>query len=157
MFRWIVCFNAAQFAAIPSLVPADASEELVAANGRIQASFAATSVIGPFVAGALASYLPIPLLLLVDGASFVASAVSLVLISTSFTSTRAPTSSGLRQDVLDGLRYVLGHPVLRSISAMMVLVNLVSSTAHAQLARPTAAATARGLSMTAAAAQSPMR
>src|SRR5262249_41824703 len=39
----------------------------------------------------------------------------------------------LRQDVVDGLRYVLGHPVLRNISAMMALVNLVGSTVYAQL------------------------
>src|SRR5262249_46474257 len=41
--------------------------------------------------------------------------------------------SSIRQDVSEGLRYVLGHPVLRNISAMMALVNLVGSTIYAQL------------------------
>ena len=33
----------------------------------------------------------------------------------------------------EGLRYVLGHPVLRNISLMMALVNFVGSTIYAQL------------------------
>ena len=34
---------------------------------------------------------------------------------------------------MEGLRYVLGHPVLRNISMMMALVNFVSVTAGAQI------------------------
>src|SRR5581483_3466439 len=37
------------------------------------------------------------------------------------------------RDVVEGLRYVLGHPVLRNISAMMALVNFVATTTAAQL------------------------
>jgi hypothetical protein len=37
------------------------------------------------------------------------------------------------RDVADGLRYVLGHPVLRNISAMMAIINLVGSSVYAQL------------------------
>jgi len=44
---------------------------------------------------------------------------------------QAPTS--IRRDVIEGLRYVLGHPVLRNISLMMLLVNFVSTTTVAQL------------------------
>jgi predicted MFS family arabinose efflux permease len=39
----------------------------------------------------------------------------------------------VRQDVVEGLRYVLSHPVLRTISAMMALVNFVGTTTNAQL------------------------
>jgi MFS family permease len=35
--------------------------------------------------------------------------------------------------VREGLRYVLGHPVLRNISAMMALINFVGATTYAQL------------------------
>lgn len=72
-------------------------------------------------------------LLIVDAASFVASAVALALIRRSF---NAPTSGGrksVRADIVEGLRYVLRHPVLRNISAMMALVNFVSASAFAQL------------------------
>ncbi len=44
-----IAFQSAEFAAIPALVSRD---DLVTANGRIQASFSAASVIGPPVAGA---------------------------------------------------------------------------------------------------------
>src|SRR5882672_10673420 len=79
-----ICFNAAEFAAIPSLVPSDHSEALVTANGRIQASYSAAAVIGPLLAGALVAFVSIPLLLLIDAASFLLSAVSLGVIRLSF-------------------------------------------------------------------------
>src|ERR1700736_1134098 len=43
-----ICFEAGQFATIPSLVNQD---DLVTANGRIQASYAAAQIIGPLLAG----------------------------------------------------------------------------------------------------------
>ena len=51
-----IAFQAAQFAAIPSLV-GDAN--LVVANGRIQASFSAMGVVGPLVASALVFLMPL--------------------------------------------------------------------------------------------------
>ncbi len=127
-----ICFDSSEFAAIPSLVKQD---DLVTANGRIQASYSAASVAGPVLAGLLLAIVPIQELLLVDAASFLCSAASLALIRVSFNATsgqpRKPTS--IRQDIGEGLRYVLGHPVLRMISAMMALINFVSSTINTQL------------------------
>src|SRR2546421_2125772 len=125
-------FNAAQFAAIPSLVNRD---DLVTANGRIQASYSAASVIGPLLAGLLLAVIPITTILLFDAASFLISAASLALIKTSFNSrtNEEQKQTSIRRDIVEGLRYVLGHPVLRSISLMMALVNLVSTTVNTQL------------------------
>jgi MFS family permease len=39
----------------------------------------------------------------------------------------------VRQDVVEGLRYVLGHPILRNISLMMAVINLIGSTTGAQI------------------------
>jgi MFS family permease len=128
-----ICFSSAEFAAIPSLAPSDDGEAIVTANGRIQASYSAAAVIGPLLAGALVAFIPIPQLLLVDGASFLLSALSLGIIRLSFNVTEARAKTSIRQDVVEGLRYVLSHPVLRNISAMMALVNLVGTTAFAQL------------------------
>ncbi len=77
--------------------------------------------------------LPLPTVLLIDALSFLVSALTLATIRRGFNTTerRAPTS--LRRDIADGLRYVLGHPVLRNISAMMALVNVFGSTANVQL------------------------
>lgn len=126
-----IFFSSGEFAAIPSLVGQD---DLVTANGRIQASYFAAMVAGPLVAGALVAFIPIPSLLVFDAASYLASAVALYLVRGSFnveTGERKP--SNIREDVVEGLRYVLGHPVLRSISAMMALVNFVGTTTGAQL------------------------
>jgi MFS family permease len=127
-----IAFDAAEFAAIPSLVPS--GDDLVTANGRVQASYSAAQVAGPLLAGLLITVAPVQEALLVDAASFLVSAGMLVLITTSF---NAPTDTegrrAIRQEVVEGLRYVLGHPVLRNISAMMALINLVAATVYAQL------------------------
>jgi MFS family permease len=128
-----ICFASAEFAAIPSLVPSDRAEAIVTANGRIQASYSAAAVIGPLLAGGLVAFVSIPLLLLVDAASFLLSAVSLAIIRHSFNVAEPRAKTSIRQDVVEGLRYVLRHPVLRNISAMMALVNLVGTSAFAQL------------------------
>jgi MFS family permease len=125
-----IFFEAAQFGAIPSLVE---QADLVTANGRIQASFAAASVAGPLVAGVLLVVLPLEQLLYVDAATFLVSAVALSLIRRSFNPPLERPRTSIRQDIAEGLRYVLRHPVLRNISAMMSLVNFVSVTAFAQL------------------------
>jgi predicted MFS family arabinose efflux permease len=72
--------------------------------------------------------------LLVDAASFVLSAGTLALIRRDFNASKEEgPRRAIRHDIMDGLRYVLGHPVLRNISAMMALINLVSATVYAQL------------------------
>jgi len=125
-----ICFEAGEFAAIPGLVNQD---DLVTANGRIQASYSGASILGPLLAGVLVTLIPLSALMLIDALSFLVSSFSLVLIRISFNASekRAPTS--IRSDVVEGLRYVLSHPVLRNISLMMALVNFVGSTTYAQL------------------------
>jgi MFS family permease len=125
-----IFFQAAQFAAIPSLVERD---KLVAANGQIQASFSAATVLGPLAAGGLLAFIPIEDLLYVDAGTFLVSAVTLSLIARPFNAPREAARTSIRADVVEGLRYVLRHPVLRNISAMMALINFVSVTVPAQL------------------------
>jgi MFS family permease len=127
-----IAFDAAEFAAIPSLVPS--SDDLVTANGRVQASYSAAQIAGPLLAGLLITVAPVQQVLWVDAASFLVSAGTLLLIRAAFNAPRDQEGRGaIGQEILDGLRYVLGHPVLRNISAMMALINLVSATVYAQL------------------------
>ena len=128
-----IAFSAGEFAAIPSLVSTD---DLVTANGRIQATYSAAQVAGPLLAGALVSLIPLQWVMAFDAASFAVSAVSLATIRKSFNAAaegEAKDPTTILHDVVEGLRYVLGHPVLRNISLMMALMNFVSSTAWAQL------------------------
>ena len=119
-----IFFVAAEFGAIPSLVD---SAELVSANGRIQASFAAASVLGPLAAGALLVFVPVEAVLLL------VSAAMLSIIARPFNAPITKRARSIREDIVEGLRYVLSHPVLRNISLMMALINMVDATVFAQL------------------------
>jgi MFS family permease len=125
-----IFFVAAEFGAIPSLVE---SGELVSANGRIQASFAAASVLGPLAAGALLVFAPVETILLLDAASFLVSAAMLSVIARPFNAPLTKRATSIRQDIVEGLRYVLSHPVLRNISLMMAMINMVGATVFAEL------------------------
>ena len=127
-----ICFDAGEFAAIPSLVGTD---DLVKANGRIQASYSAALFFGPLMAGGLLAVAPIQTVLLFDALSFLASALALALVRGSFNTTGRgeETLTSLRQDVVEGLRYVLSHPILRNISIMMALINFLAATTQTQL------------------------
>jgi MFS family permease len=127
-----ICFEAGQFAAIPSLVNQD---DLVTANGRIQASYSGAQIMGPLLAGALVAVVPLTSLMLIDAFSFIVSSFSLLLVRRSFNVKRGEPreKTSIRRDVVEGLRYVLGHPVLRNISMMMAMVNFVGATTMAQL------------------------
>ena len=126
-----IAFSAGEFAAIPSLVETD---DLVTANGRIQATYSAAQVAGPLLAGALISFLPLVWVMAFDAGSFAVSALSLALIRGSFNLVSEPKeATTILHDVREGLRYVLAHPVLRNISAMMALINFVGATTYAEL------------------------
>jgi MFS family permease len=124
-----IAFDSAEFAVIPALVRQD---DLVTANGRIEASFSAASIVGPLVAGALLAVIALPALILLDASSFLVSAASIGLIRGQLHGRRG-TARDLRADIVEGLRYVVRHPVLRNISLMMALVNFVGSTMWAQI------------------------
>ena len=134
-----ILFECGEFAAVPSLVPAD---DLVTANGWIMATNSAGAVLGPVLAGLLLAAVPVVGLLFVDGATFLVSALALLSIRGSFNRgdaeqpKAASTGSRVRgvfRDVAEGLRYVLGHPVLRTISVMMALINFISVSQATQL------------------------
>lgn len=137
-----ILFDSGEFAAIPSLVP---KTDLVTANGRVMAAASAGQVAGPVLAGALVSFLAPASLLFFDAGTFVVSALSLGLIRRSFNAAdgtaddaRAGDAASvirrLARDVREGLGYVWRHPVLRSISIMMALINFFAATTLAQLA-----------------------
>jgi hypothetical protein len=85
------------------------------------------------------AFVPVADLLFVDAGSFLLSSGCLALIRGSFnaaTPAGRPAGSAIRAllaDVREGLAYVWSNPVLRSISIMMALINLVATTADSQL------------------------
>src|SRR3989440_3967129 len=101
-------FQSATTAAIPSMVTQDG---LVKANGRIRASTPFATIIGPLLAALLLAVTSLQAVLWFDALTFVVSALSLALVKTSFNAVAPQTQpkTSLRRDILDGLRYVLGH------------------------------------------------
>lgn len=124
-------FQQAEFTAIPSLV---GQRDLVTANGRINASYQTMQMVGPTAAGAIATVLSVPALLFFDSISYLVSAGALLSIRVPFNRhDEAPKArTTIRADIVEGLRYVVTHPVLRNISLMMMLFNFVDSTFQAQ-------------------------
>ncbi len=126
-----IAFDSAEFAAIPSLVDRD---DLITANGRIMASYQGASVVGPLAAGAMVALVPVEAVLVVDAASFLLSAGAVAAVRTSFNAaTAGEERKHILRDVTEGLRFVLGHPVLRNISVMMAMINFAATTVWAQL------------------------
>jgi MFS family permease len=124
-------FEQAEFTAIPSLA---AGGDLVTANGRITASFQAAQVVGPALAGVIVSVVPVTSLYIVDAGSYLVSGAALVAVGVGFNlaggEEREPST--ILADIREGLGYVLRHPVLRNVSLMMMLFNLVHATVMAQ-------------------------
>jgi len=125
-----IFFQASEFAAVPSLVSKD---DLVTANGRVQASFAAAQVLGPLAAGAALAFVPVEWLLYGDAMSFLASAAALALVRVPFNAPLTARTTSIRDDIMEGLRYVIRHPVLRNISLMMAMINVVATTTYVQI------------------------
>lgn len=126
-----VAFSAAEYTAVRNLVPGNA---LLAVNGRLQAGFHLAQVAGPIVAGAvLAANVPLTVMYGVDAVTFLASALSLMLIRTTFAAGPRVAQQSIRSDIVEGLRYTIGHPLLRNISLLAVMVNLAGATVIAQL------------------------
>lgn len=109
-----VFWLAAWTAAMPNLV----GRELVGrAAAMAEAYFSLAFLIGPAIAGVLVGLIGPAPTLAVDAATFAVSVVSLVFVRRPLQA-RAPTGGlELRRDVVEGVRYVWGHPVLRAIVA----------------------------------------
>ena len=128
-----VGFTSATNAAIPSLV---AQNDLLKANGRIQASAPFATIVGPLLAGVLLTSTSLQVVLWVDAATFIVSAISLALIRTSFNAAPGqarPERRSLRKDIVEGLRYVLAQPVIRTMAIFSLLANLAVAVFYPQI------------------------
>ncbi|MFI8891215.1 MFS transporter [Streptomyces paradoxus] len=95
--------------------------QLTEANGRLNATAAAAGVLGPLCAGLVAAWSGPAWAVGVDAASFGLSATCLLFVRFR---ERAPDDrqdgrSGLWQDLRTGIAFLHGHPVLRSLTALL--------------------------------------
>jgi MFS family permease len=125
-----VFFDVAYQSYLPSLVE---REQLVEGNSRLALTQSAAEVAGPGIGGLLVSVASAPYAVAVDAASYAVSVVSLLLIRRTRPRTQPRVRTGLRAELLEGLRFVLGHRLLRSIAACTGLYNLFANAGMAVL------------------------
>jgi len=133
-----VFFDVAYQAYLPSLI---GREDLVEGNSKLEFSRSASGLLGPGLGGLLVDLLRAPVAMLVDAASFLASALFLATIKDHAASAAevsapasaregespAPLRGRMRREIAEGLRFVFGHPALRTIGAATATSNLFSS------------------------------
>lgn len=124
-----VFFDVAYQSYLPAIVGRDV---LVAANARLQASESSAQVAGPTIAGWLVQAIGGPYAVAVDAATFLVSAGAVRSISAEVAPPdRHSESPSLRAEIGEGLRFVLGHPMLRAIAATTSTANLFGTMAVA--------------------------
>jgi MFS family permease len=117
-----VFFQTAYQVYLPSLLNRD---EVAEGNAKVQATEAAAQVGGPGVAGLITQFAGAVNALLVDVASFLASA--LCLLSIRFRESRPKRGrqdSSLRQDIGEGIRFVTRDPYLRVLTVFGAVSNI---------------------------------
>jgi MFS family permease len=126
-----VFFDVAYQAYLPSLVERD---QIVEGNAKLEISRSTAYIAGPGVGGVLIQVAGPALAVIADAISFIGSALFLFRIRKSEPAVERPTaagekSPGIRAEVADGLRYVVGNRYLRPIAACTATSNLFGNLA----------------------------
>ncbi len=115
-------FDIAQQSYLPSVVERD---QLSDGNAKLEISYSSSQLAGPALAGGLVQVLTAPVAILVDALSFLGSAVALLLIRRPEPAPERPEDEGgLLRQIRVGLRFVLGHRLLRPIAVTTGVGNL---------------------------------
>jgi MFS family permease len=123
-----VFFDVAYQSYLPELVH---REDLVEGNAKLQASESVSQIAGPGLGGVLIQALTAPYAVLVDAASFLWSAGWVGAIQTRVPKPARQPDRHLGREIKEGLQFVLGNRLLRSIAGCTVSANLSSSMAFA--------------------------
>ena len=123
-----VFFDVAYQSYLPSLV---ARDQLVEGNSKLEISRSGAQIGGPGVAGVVIEILTAPVAILADAISFLVSGLFVLGIRK-----REPRPEraepgekgpGMKAELMEGLRYVLGHRLLRWIAASTATYNFFGS------------------------------
>lgn len=124
-----VFFDVAYQAYLPSLVE---REDLVEGNSKLEVSRSAAQLGGPGVSGFIIGALTAPVAIVIDSISFLVSGLFVLFIRKHETPPvhevhpETGKRAGMRQEIGEGLRYVLGNRNLRAIAACTGSSNLFS-------------------------------
>lgn len=116
-----ICFRAASGACLKALVP---REQLLTANARFESTSWTATMIGPPLGGALISMFGPVATVIADAVSYLLSALGISAIPGQEPApVHVVSGHRRRSEVLEGWRYLLGHPPLRALLANTSLVN----------------------------------
>lgn len=123
-----VWFDAANFGALPALV---GRERILQANSAIWSSSTLIEIVMPSVGGVLATTIGAANTLSLDALSYLLSAVALALIPRALNSGRTASSEGAllqrtRRDIGEGLRFIRGHELVRTLTLLGFGVSFTS-------------------------------
>ena len=121
-----VFFDVAYQSYLPHLVGRD---NLVEGNAKLQGTQSVAQVAGPAVGGVLVQALTAPYAILVDALSYLWSAVWVGSIRSREARPERAPDRHLGREMREGLAFVLGHPLLRAITACTATANLFSNVA----------------------------
>ncbi|MEU7892545.1 MFS transporter [Nonomuraea sp. NPDC049152] len=118
-----VFFDVAHMSFVPSIVRKD---DLSRGIGTLETLRSGAWLAGPGLGGWLVQVLTAPFALLADAISYACSALILSTIRAEETPAAQEERGSLKAEVAEGLRYVLGHPVLRRV-AMVGALNMLTN------------------------------
>jgi len=111
-----------------SILPAVVGRRgLVEGNAKLESTRAAAEATGPALGGGLVQLAGAATAVLLDAATYLVSAAFLARMRTVDVAAPRDPRRSLRADMAEGLRYVLGHPLLRPIAACTGTANLFLS------------------------------
>jgi MFS family permease len=126
-----VFFDVAYQSYLPALV---GRNQLIDGNAKLEISRGAAQLGGPGLAGVVIQALRAPAAIAFDAASFIGSALFIFSIRKL---ERSPRADGprrrMREELREGLRYVLTHPFLKNIAACTALFNFFGNMGFAVL------------------------
>ncbi|HEV7653655.1 MAG TPA: MFS transporter [Mycobacteriales bacterium] len=119
-----VFFDVAYQSYLPHLVGRD---NLVEGNAKLQGTQSVAQVAGPTVGGLLVQAVTAPYAILVDALSFLWSAAWITSIRSREAHPERAPDRHLGREMKEGLSFVLGHPLLRAITACTGTANLFTN------------------------------
>jgi MFS family permease len=130
-----VFFDVAYQSYLPSLVDRD---KIVDGNAKLETSRSAAQITGPGVAGVIIGAVTAPFAIAVDALSFIGSALFMFAIRRHEPAPEPRLNEhgerlSMRSEIGEGLRYVGGHRLLRSIAATTGLGNFFNNILYAIL------------------------
>ncbi len=115
-------------AAVPNIVDRD---QITEANGRLQATVAVSYIAGPVISGIASKHFGSVKAVVIIAASYAVSAIFMLFVrlrKAASAQAEEPVKAGSSRldSVLSGVRFLLGHPVLRDVTLLLGVLSFVT-------------------------------